>query len=239
MKCFLFFSPLIAIPPRSWSYHALDHPQGISNAGSFSPAQRCSQWHIFISGGGSREGAACVWTVWSPYRIQEMSLPSLWQTSCSHGFESSQLDGRLCKSGPRDVHPPPAVPTLPSAPARCTWPWLSSYLSPENAHLSPCVLDISECHLTWDRETTRVLGRGLLLAAGPRGDYPSTPPKGEELMPIFSRCLFFFSSGKMWPHCWLLLNLYAFHAHNLCWTRFKQGQIDGDGGLGRCKCTFP
>lgn len=116
MKCFLFFSPLIAIPPRSWSYHALDHPQGISNAGSFSPAQRCSQWHIFISGGGSREGAACVWTVWSPYRIQEMSLPSLWQTSCSHGFESSQLDGRLCKSGPRDVHPPPGCPHTPQCP---------------------------------------------------------------------------------------------------------------------------
>lgn len=75
-------------------------------------ASRCGDTHSFPADGLG--GAACVSTVGPLCRIQEVGLLYLWQISSSHGFQSSQLNGRLCGSGPGWA--PTVLSPCPSAP---------------------------------------------------------------------------------------------------------------------------
>lgn len=97
---FVLFSPnCLTSKKLVLTYHPSSQWQ--IKCGPFSPARCCEpQWHTFVSGSGSCRGAACVWTVWPPYIIQEMSLLYLWQASCSHGLGSSRQGVGLCSSSP-------------------------------------------------------------------------------------------------------------------------------------------
>ena len=108
--------------------------------GRFSQHTAASHSDTLSFPAGSCRGAACVWTVWPPCIIQEMSLLYLWRASCSPSFGSSREGVGLGSTPSCWLMPQP----------HSTWPWLSSHLPPKKVHLFPWVLGMFGCTLTWD-----------------------------------------------------------------------------------------
>lgn len=134
-------------------------------------------------------GAACVWTVWPPCLIQEMSLLYLWQASCSHGFRSSQQGVGLFGSGPGMWTHRAVLTSLMPSPT----PPDHDFITPVTWKRMPPYL---VCWKFWMYSNLRLvnnrfLDRALLKTAGSLGCSPLSSSEAEELMPIFGRCLFF------------------------------------------------